>query len=237
MIGAPGRPEAWKAPATGTRSLRFARVLRRRLARAARHERRERQKGLPAAGPRRPRFEQVPARRAFVAPVRSARPGRMMDTALQLRSRYLLEPTFWRPRLERLRATRRSLIFTPRPDLSSLLVEVDEWRLRAHDGERLWGLRARSSFHPDPFGATVRLVTAPARPEIDVAVVAEGQVEWVLQVAPGRRLEDRVLDLVRLREVAAELAEDPDGVRFAHPEDAMPDEVAICAGLRQKGII
>ena len=123
----------------------------------------------------------------------------MMDTALQLRSRYLLEPTFWRPRLERLRSTRRSLIFTPRPDLSSLLVEVDEWRLRAHDGERLWGLRARSSFHPDPFGATVRLVTAPARPEIDVAVVAEGQVEWVLQVAPGRRLEDRVLDLVRLR--------------------------------------
>ncbi len=40
-----------------------------------------------------------------------------------------------------------------------------------------------------------------------------------------------------MREVAAELAEDPDGVRFAHPEDAMPDEVAICAGLHQKGII
>ena len=161
----------------------------------------------------------------------------MMDTALRLRSRYLLEPNFWRPRLERLRATRRSLIFTPRPDLSSLLVEVDEWRLRAHDGERLWGLRARSPFHPGPFGASVRLVLAPARPEIDIAVVAEGQVEWVLQVPMGRRLEDRVLDLVRLREVVAELAEDVEAVRFEHPEQAMPDEVAICTGLHQKGII
>jgi len=161
----------------------------------------------------------------------------MMDTALRLRSRYLLEPNFWRPRLERLRATRRSLIFMPRPDLSSVLVEVDEWHLRAHDGERLWGLRARSLFHPDPFGASVRLVAAPARPEVDVAVVAEGHVEWVLQVPAGRRLEDRVLDLVRVREVAAELAEDADAVRFAYPEQAMPDEVAICTGLRQKGII
>ena len=78
---------------------------------------------------------------------------------------------------------------------------------------------------------------APARPEIDIAVVAEGQVEWVLQVPAGRRLEDRVLDLVRLREVVAELADDAEAVRFAHPEEAMPDEVAICTGLRQKGII
>ncbi|MBM3991276.1 MAG: hypothetical protein FJ298_09770 [Planctomycetes bacterium] len=160
-----------------------------------------------------------------------------MDTGLQLRSRYLIEPNFWRPRLERLRATPRVLAFFPRPDLSSPLVEVDEWRLRAHDGERLWGLRGSSRFHPDPIGACVRLAAAPARPEIDVAVVAEGRVEWVLQVPAGRRLEDRVLDLVRLREVVAELAVDPQSVHFDHPELAMPDEVAICLGMDQNGII
>jgi len=179
----------------------------------------------------------VPAVDLFAPPRESAGFWRKMDTRLRLRSNYLVEPNFWRARLERLRATPRALAFFPRPDLSSPLVEVDEWRLRAHDGERLWGLRGRSPFNPDPFGASVRLALAPALTEVDVAVVAEGQVEWVLQVPAGRRLEDRVLDLVRLWEVVAEFAEGADDVRFAHSEQAMPDEVAICTGLRKKGII
>ena len=53
-------------------------------------------------------------------------------------SRHLLmDPEFWRPRIERLAREPRQLAIFPRPDLSRPGIEVMELRLRAHDGARL----------------------------------------------------------------------------------------------------
>jgi hypothetical protein len=161
----------------------------------------------------------------------------MMDTSLRLRSRYLLDAGFWRERLARLRSTPRSLFFTPRPDLSGPLVEVDEWRLRAHDGERLWGLRVRPSFQTEPAGASIRFVAAPGRPEVAPERVAGGREDWIAQIPAGRRLEDRVLDLVRLTEVVVEVCGQSQPVRFHSESAPLPDEAVICTGLRERGII
>ncbi len=160
-----------------------------------------------------------------------------MDTSLRLRSRYLLDAGFWRERLARLRSTPRSLFFTPRPDLSGPLVEVDEWRLRAHDGERLWGLRARPSFQIALAGASIRFVAAPVRPEVEPERIARGREDWIAQIPAGRRLEDRVLDLVRLTEVVVELCGPTEPVRFQSDPTPLPDEAVICTGLRERGII
>ena len=76
----------------------------------------------------------------------------------------------------------RGLVLTPRPDLSSPFCEVVEWRLKAHDGLRLWGLRASSPFHRPPRGATIREVCSSELPSTGMDRVAEGLVDVVFQV-------------------------------------------------------
>jgi len=117
-------------------------------------------------------------------------------------SPFLLDPRYWRARLARMDAVHRGLLMLPRGDLTTPLAEVVEWRMRAHDGVKLWGLRAVSPFHTEPRGVLVREVSATELPEVRLEAVAEGWAEFVLQVPAGRRLEDRVLDLVRVVQVA-----------------------------------
>jgi hypothetical protein len=152
-------------------------------------------------------------------------------------SPYLLDPRYWRSRLARLEAVHRGLLLIPRPDLCSPLIDVVEWRLRAHDGTRLWGLRASSPFHPMPKGARIREVATAELPEIDVPSVAEGRVDFCFQVPAGRRLEDRVLDLLRVYQVAVHGGLEPAAIRLV-PEDRShcPDEVLIAAGLLARGL-
>ena len=145
----------------------------------------------------------------------------------------LLEPTYWRNRLEGMSLERASLMITPRPDLSGHGREVVEFRLRAHDGERLWGLFARPSWRSGPWPARIRSVGPADRPEVSANLLQDGQAEFVFQEPAGRRLEDRVLDVVRVCQVAFQTAGiDRLAVRFdCSTETDGPDEFLIAEQL------
>jgi hypothetical protein len=136
----------------------------------------------------------------------------------------------------------RGLLILPRTDLSNAFADVVEWRMRAHDGTRLWGLRALSPFHPDPGGVCVREVAASELPTVRLETVTEGWAEFVLQVPAGRRLEDRVLDLLRVVQVAlTTCGVEAEAVRleaFVAGEDGRrpADEVVIADRLLRSGI-
>ena len=124
----------------------------------------------------------------------------------------------------------------PRPDLSSPLVEVVEWRLRAHDGERLSGLRGQSPFHPCPGGAWIRQVEPSGELEVSLDAISEGCVDFVFRVPLGRRLEDRVLDVLRVWQAALHGKVDPDTARMVpHPGREAPDEFMIAEKLLELG--
>lgn len=149
----------------------------------------------------------------------------------------LLDPAYWRSKLAQLQCIPPCQALFPRPDLSTPAMEVVEWRLKAHDGIRLWGLRARSLFHPEPKRACIREVSAAELPRVDANAVAEGTVEFVLQTPAGRRLEDRVLDLVRVYQCALHAGVPPLEIRLAHADcDECPDEVLIATSLFESGI-
>lgn len=152
-------------------------------------------------------------------------------------SPFLLDPRYWRERLAKMESVQRGLLLLPRADLSSPLIEVVEWRLRAHDGLRLWGLRGTSPFHPEPKGALIREVPTTELPEITTDAVAEGRVEFVFQVPAGRRLEDRVLDLLRVYQVAVHSGVDPAKVELLpHGDGKCADEFLIASGLVKRGL-
>jgi hypothetical protein len=157
-------------------------------------------------------------------------------------SPFLLERGYWQDRLARMDAVHRGLLILPRPDLANSMADVVEWRVRGHDGAKLWGLRAQSPFHPEPRGVCVREVCATELPEIRREIVAEGWAEFVLQVPAGRRLEDRVLDLLRVIQVALSMCGvTPESVRLEASESAAggrqpADELVIAERLLRQGI-
>jgi hypothetical protein len=132
----------------------------------------------------------------------------------------------------------RGLLILPRPDLSSGLIDVVEWRLRAHDGTRLWGLRGGSPFHPKANGAWIRQVSSCDLPEICTDAITDGCLDFVWQVPAGRKLEDRVLDVLRVWQVAVSysgLAPEQVNLVAAIPGEE-PDEFMIAARLLAQGI-
>lgn len=142
----------------------------------------------------------------------------------------LLERGYWANRLRELRLSRVSLVIIPRPELSSNGIEVDEFRVRAHDGVRLWGLRARSRFGTS--AARVRVVGPSDLPEIDRRAIERGEVEFVFQEPAGRRLEDRVLDVLRVCQVAVEVGTPAARVELVASEGCpAPDEFLIATQL------
>lgn len=100
-------------------------------------------------------------------------------------------------------AVSRGLLLFPRPDLASPAVDVVEWSLRAHDGVRLWGLKGQSAFHPEPKGVWLREFDSADEPSVLLEPIYDGCVDFAMQVPPGRRLEDRVLDVLRVWQAAA----------------------------------
>lgn len=142
----------------------------------------------------------------------------------------LLESGYWANRLRELRLSRVSLVLIPRPELSSNGIEVDEFRVRAHDGIRLWGLRARSRFGAS--SARVRIVGPSDLPRIDTAAVLRGEAEFVFQEPAGRRLEDRVLDVLRICHLASEVGTSGSRVELVPPPAGRaPDEFLIASQL------
>jgi hypothetical protein len=151
----------------------------------------------------------------------------------------LLEPGYWRRRLDQMQSAHRGLLILPRPDLSSPLVDVVEWRLRAHDGVRLWGLRAGSPFHPQPCGAWIRQTTTCDLPEICMDAITDGCLDFVWLIPAGRRLENRVLDVLRVWQVAVNYSGlAPSEVRLVAPIPGQePDEFMIASRLLAQGIL
>jgi len=150
----------------------------------------------------------------------------------------LLEPTYWRNRLQEQKLVRRGTLITPRPDLSCATVEVQEIKFKAHDGVRLWGLMARCPMMQEAKEARIRVV-GPAHPaEIEAHWVRGGSCEFVFQELAGRRLEDRVLDVLQVCELAASIEGIDRGlIRLDMATGGEPpDELLIAAELRAGGI-
>lgn len=144
----------------------------------------------------------------------------------------LLERSYWRNRLQELKLARQSVLLIPRPDLSNPLVEVDEFRLRAHDGLRLYGLRAQSRLAGGAGPARVRSVGPSDLPAIDNEAISAGDSEYVFQEPAGRKLEDRVMDVLRICQLAADTGSTTTrGVRLWADQGFEPDEFLIAARL------
>ena len=150
----------------------------------------------------------------------------------------LLERAYWRNRLQELKLTRSSVLLIPRPELSTPAIEVDEFRIRAHDGVRLYGLRAQNRLNVPHRSARIRMVGPCSLPEIDRRVVADGATEFVFQELAGRRLEDRVLDVLRVCQLAsADVNIDAERVRLVVPDrEHEPDEFLIASQLLAEDI-
>lgn len=188
-------------------------------------------------------LSQVTVRGRFSCPSRSEDgPPRLNGTVPEPSHRelhpLLLEPEYWRHRLQEQRSIRPFLLITPRPDLSSAGCEVQEIRFQSHDGVRLWGLVGRCPLIRCEQAANLRFVGPCERPTIDHELVQTGRTEFVVQSPAGRRLEDRVLDAVRLCEVAASFdSVDPSRVGFERtPGPGLPDDVRIADQLRLGGL-
>lgn len=151
----------------------------------------------------------------------------------------LLDPQYWRNRLAELDLAQRRLLMIPRLDLSCPGLDVTEIRFRTHDGLRLWGLVGRSSVHRDERPARVRLVGPSTPPDVDAGCVEDGCLDVVVQEVAGRRLEDRVLDLLRVLDLARRLdGVDSARVRLEPPVDEhVPDEYRIAEELRSGGLV
>lgn len=95
------------------------------------------------------------------------------------------------------------MLLIPRPELSTPMVEVDEFRVRTHDGIRLFGLRAQSRMPAPPSQVLVRLLGPCETPELDREALQGAATEFLFQEPAGRRLEDRVMDVLRVCRLAA----------------------------------
>ena len=149
---------------------------------------------------------------------------------------FLLDPDFWRPRLERLNESPRQLAIFPRPDLARPGIEVVELRMKAHDGGRLVALLARSSFAQT--GEEVRLRPCPDLQDacLDWGAVEAGSSDLVYCYPSDRGLEDRVLDVLRLLGAACSLESVECGkVHLGDEEEPTRDEFSIARFLQNRG--
>ena len=149
----------------------------------------------------------------------------------------LLEREYWGNRLRELHLARPSVLLIPRPELSNAALEVDEFRVRTHDGIRLFGLRAQSRV-PGLATVRVRMLGPCDSPEIDQKALSEGGCEFLFQEVAGRRLEDRVMDVLRVCHLAAAQEGGPASRVRLVPEfgTSAPDEFLIASQLLNESI-
>jgi hypothetical protein len=157
------------------------------------------------------------------------------DPALR---QHLLDPAYWQPRLERLAEVPRKLVILPRPDLSRPGVEVLELRLQAHDRTAVRAILGRSAFARA--GEHVRVRPAGQRdPEqLDWAALEQGRTDVSLCFPPGRRLEDRVLDVLRVAQAACSLESIASSrVWLGWGQRSDEDEFVLAGMIRDRGWI
>ncbi len=148
----------------------------------------------------------------------------------------LLDPEYWRPRLEKLDREPKQLAFIPRTELSRPGIEVVELRLRGHDGARLNALLARSAFAGTGLRVQVRACGDLAGAVLDFGTVESGGSDLVFCYPPNRRLEDRVLDVIRIVGAACSVeCVDCQRVTFVPSGEHVQDEFAIAEFMRKEG--
>jgi hypothetical protein len=170
----------------------------------------------------------------------------------------LLDQSYWHNRLEAMRLETPSQLFLPRPDLTTPFEQVLEFRIRAHDGVRIFGLLARSAMNfgssstpvapgagsrglgglsGDGQPAKIRLIGPCELPEIDRRLREDGWAQFVLQSPAGRRLEDRVLDLVLVCQLARSTEGiDPERIELDRPSlEPTSDAILIASRLLSDG--
>ena len=135
----------------------------------------------------------------------------------------------------------RHLIVLPLPELSRPGIELSELRLRAHDGEPLRALLSRPAF--GQCGERVQLRPAAGESglgaeHVDWPLVERGGTDLAYRFPPGRRLEDRVMDVVRIARAACCLeAVDCSRLEFGSCGQNGCDELVIAEWLRNEGWI
>jgi len=147
----------------------------------------------------------------------------------------LMDPGYWRPRLDRLDDVPRHLVVLPRPDLARPGIEVCELRLRAHDGERLRALLGRPAYCMEGESLRMRPCDCLDTAGLNWEAVEAGASDLVFQYPDQRRLEDRVLDVVRVCQAACTV-EGGEGIQVMF-EECTPraDELTIASLLQWKG--
>lgn len=105
--------------------------------------------------------------------------------------------------------------------------------MRAYDGLRLPGLVGKRSMAIGASRTRLRILPPEVPPEVDMPAVRAGMIEYALQLPVGRRLEDRVLDVLRVCELAAlrENIRPQDVVLYSPEGEAEPDEFLIASKL------
>lgn len=146
----------------------------------------------------------------------------------------LFERNWWHGQLASLGDQPPSVFLHEREDLSSPLVEVVEMRLRAPDGQRLAGLRARRRFGPPAQATVVRAIGPSEVLEPDLGQIEAGNFEVVVQLPAHHSLRQRVLDLI----LALRFAECDQQCRSGSVQlvPAPIDEVAIARRLYEDGL-
>jgi len=143
---------------------------------------------------------------------------------------------FWVSRLVKMRSQPRLLTQFQRKDLARPGVEVLELNLQSHDGTPITALLARSKFHRLGRAVHLRLCGGLETCAIDWKAVDEGIGDLVFPFPEGRCLEERVLDVLRMAQVAADLeAIEAREVELYHGSRTPPDEFVIAELVLQQG--
>ncbi len=151
----------------------------------------------------------------------------------------LLDATWWRERLRAMDRVPRHLLVFPRPELAPPGRDVAELWLRAHDGIRLRGILGRSPMaHPRPV-LRLALLRPGEQGELEWSKIAGGRSDLLFEPPPSRRLEDRVLDVLRICQATRVVTQVHDGpLRLDLPGgDPLPDELRIADRLLTEGWI
>lgn len=148
-----------------------------------------------------------------------------------------VDPGYWNERLDALDAVPRQLLVFPRTELALPGGEASELWLRAHDRVRLRALFGRSGVAVPRGELALATVVDLHGQRLDWDQIADGRPQVILERQAGRRLEDRVLDLLRVLRAARDLAglqELRIGLRVPQAERSR-DEVLIVERLLAEG--
>ena len=88
---------------------------------------------------------------------------------------------------------------------STAFVDVEEFRFKAHDGVRLWGVRMLAGYRSPELPSKICIVGPAEAITPETRALDPGGAYFFLREPEGRALEDQVLDVLRLTCLIASL--------------------------------